>query len=170
MNACDADIVNRVHFIAHHFRRHLRFLRYRQIARACAYHRNFSLATKRPVAPDPHRAGVGKILGVFMLLPQARSDLAIRPRNQHVWRFRQKCRDDRRHLDGSLALSENHFRHAVAQRAMMIDLGKPKILERKMPQPLNGLALTIFLSTDRTFYPVLADQVPEAVQEAPNPF
>src|SRR5581483_7267254 len=39
---------------------------------------------------------------------------------------------DRRRLLRRLALRENHLRHSVTQRAMMIHLGESKVLERQV--------------------------------------
>ena len=63
--------------------------------------------------------------------------LLTRPRRQDVSPVLGQPGEDRRHLRRSLALTENHFRHPVAQRAMVIHLGEPKVLEGKMPQALD---------------------------------
>ena len=44
---------------------------------------------------------------------------------------------DPHHLIGRLALGEDHFGHAVAQRAMMIHLGEPEVFERHVAEPLE---------------------------------
>ena len=43
-----------------------------------------------------------------------------------------------RQLRRRLALSKNHFRHAYAQCAMMIDLGESKVFKRQVPQALDS--------------------------------
>ena len=50
---------------------------------------------------------------------------------------REDARADRRDLRGALALAEDHFRHAAAQRAMLVDLGEAEILEGQMAQALE---------------------------------
>ena len=47
--------------------------------------------------------------------------------------------EDGRHLRRSLSLPENHFRHPIAQRAMVIHLGESQVLEWQMPQAFNSL-------------------------------
>ena len=41
-------------------------------------------------------------------------------------------------LPGRLALAENDFGHAVAESAVVVDVGEAEVLERKMAQALDG--------------------------------
>lgn len=52
--------------------------------------------------------------------------------------LRQSCKNLRR-LRGSFFLSENHFRHAPAQAAMMVYLGEAQVFERHVPQAFDGI-------------------------------
>lgn len=47
--------------------------------------------------------------------------------------------EDSGNLRRCLPFSENHFRHACAQRAVMIDLSETEIFERKMTQARDGI-------------------------------
>jgi hypothetical protein len=60
------------------------------------------------------------------------------PRRKKVAVMLRQSRKYLRQLRRRLALSKYHFRHAYAQRAMMIDLGKSQIFERQMPQALDS--------------------------------
>ena len=46
--------------------------------------------------------------------------------------------EDLRDLRGSLALAENHFGHALAKGAVVIDLGEAQVFKREMAQALDG--------------------------------
>ena len=84
VDACDADIGNRVHFIAHHLRGDLRFLGHEQVAGAGAHYRDLAFAVQRPIAPDAHRAGSRKVLGVEVLALKSLGRLGRCSCHQHV--------------------------------------------------------------------------------------
>ncbi len=46
--------------------------------------------------------------------------------------------EDLCHLCRSLPLPENHFGHARAQRAMMVDLGESQVFKGQMAKTING--------------------------------
>ena len=56
-----------------------------------------------------------------------------------------------------LALGEDHFRHAVAQRAMMVHLGESQVFERHVPHARESR-----LDIDRAF-PHLLEQLPQLI-------
>ena len=69
----------------------------------------------------------------------------IRARRQHVATVGGETAEYFRHLPRSLALRKNNLRSSLTNRAVMIDLGEPKIFEGKMPQPLDCFVRTYFL-------------------------
>jgi hypothetical protein len=56
---------------------------------------------------------------------------------QHISAGLRHPLEDRRHLCRRLALREDHFGHSGAQRAVMVELGKAKILEGQIAQALQ---------------------------------
>ena len=60
----DADVVNGVDLVTHHFSGDLRFFGDGQIAGAGAHYGDFSFASRGAIAPESHGAGRRKILGV----------------------------------------------------------------------------------------------------------
>src|SRR5258706_5160950 len=60
-------------------------------------------------------------------------------RGQNVAPMLRQARENLRHLQRSLALSEDHFGHARAQGAMMVDFGETQIFERQMTQAVDRL-------------------------------
>ena len=54
------------------------------------------------------------------------------------WALASKLLGDGRHLLRRLALGEDHFRHAVAQGAMVIHLGESQVFERHVPHAPHG--------------------------------
>src|SRR5512135_1115343 len=67
---------------------------------------------------------------------------------QHVSPMRRQAGKDPGYLLRSLALTEDHLRHALAQLAVMVNLGKSQILEGKMAKPGEGLVRSEFLGAD----------------------
>ena len=47
------------------------------------------------------------------------------------------ARADSGDLRGAFALAEDHFRHAAAERAMLVHLGEAEVLEGQMAQALE---------------------------------
>ena len=90
------------------------------------------------VAPEADDAGEREILGAGQL----RTTTCAHSRSARVIRTlcalsQQRCRDGN-HLLRSLPFGEDHFRHAVAQRAMMIDLGEAQVFERHVAHADHG--------------------------------
>ena len=48
-------------------------------------------------------------------------------------------RENLRHLRWSLPFTENHFRHARAQPAMMVNFGEAEIFKRQMAKAIDGV-------------------------------
>jgi hypothetical protein len=46
--------------------------------------------------------------------------------------------EDVRNLTRCFPLSENHLGHALAEGAVMVDLGESEILKGQVPEALNG--------------------------------
>ena len=84
------------------------------------------------MAPDKR-----EIFRAFEALPHARGGLRIRPRDQHVARVFEQAPGDGDNLLRRLAFTEDHLRHAVAQRAMVVHLGEAQILERHVAQAVQ---------------------------------
>jgi hypothetical protein len=58
---------------------------------------------------------------------------------QHVAAMFRQSRKNSRNLCGTLSWPENHLRHAIAQRPVMIDFSEAHIFEGKMAQTLNRI-------------------------------
>src|SRR3984957_5356911 len=67
VNASDADVIDRIHFIAHHFDGYLRLFSHGKIAGARADNCNFTLPARRPVPPESNCARRGKILYILLV-------------------------------------------------------------------------------------------------------
>jgi hypothetical protein len=64
---------------------------------------------------------------------------------------------NRYHLFRGLPFGENHFRHPVTERAMMVDFGETQVLKGKVAQP-GHCAVDIYLSPADLF-----DKQPELI-------
>ena len=78
VNAGDADVVDRLHLVAHGFGGDLRFFGHGDVAGARAYHRDFAFAMNGAVAPESHGARQREIFGLGKLLFQFRWRFARR--------------------------------------------------------------------------------------------
>jgi hypothetical protein len=81
--------------------------------------------------------GSGEVLGIRDALLHQTNSLWLRASDQHVTRAVQQRLRNSDHFFRGLALAENHFRHAVAQRAVVVHFGESEILERHVAQPIH---------------------------------
>ena len=138
VNAGDSDIVDGVHFVAHQFGGDLGFLGHRDIAGAGADHGDPALAVHGAVAPEADGAGKRKVFGAGELRGDQGGALAVGARDQHVLGIGQQALRDGGDLFRRLALGEDHFRHAVAQGAMVVHLGEAQVFKRHVPHAPHG--------------------------------
>ena len=89
-------------------------------------------------APESHRPRKRKILGAGQALGHQGGALRVGPRDQHIGGIFQQLFRDGHHLFRRLPLSENHFGHAVPQRAMVIHLGESQVFERHVAHASHG--------------------------------
>ena len=140
VNAGDSDVVDGVHVIAHQFRGDLGLFGDRDIAGAGADHGNSSFAAQGAVAPEADRPGKGQIFGLRKLCGDQVGAFAVGAGNQNILSVSQQALGDGNHLPGCLALGEDHFRHAVAQGAVVVHLGKSQVFKRHVPHaPDSGI-------------------------------
>ena len=124
--------------VAHHFGGDHRLFRHRNIAGAGGHHGDDSLAVFLPVAAATYRARQRLILDLGHFLLYRGQLLCTGPRRQDVAAVFGQTRKDGRHLGRSLARTEDHFGHPVAQGAMVVQVGESQIFEGKMAQAING--------------------------------
>ena len=62
-----------------------------------------------------------------------------RRHREHVAALSGQAAEDLRYLPWRFALSKNYLGHALAQGAMVVDLGKTQVLKGQVAQPLDGL-------------------------------
>ena len=60
-------------------------------------------------------------------------------RCQHVAGVGREAAEDVRHLLRRFALGKDHLGHALAQGAMMVDLGETEVLKGQVTQALDGV-------------------------------
>ncbi len=80
---------------------------------------------------------------------------------------------DGRHLGRGLARPEDHFRHSVAQGAMVVHIGESQVFEGKMAQAVDGgvgrkLALADLLEEFADGIGVQGGTQPSASQHSAN--
>ncbi len=138
MNACDTDVANSIHVIAHHFGGQARFFQNGNVAGTGTDDNNFSLSANRAIAPHAHYARGWKILCFGRKFCDSRTHLLCRSRQKKIGRLGEQRGGDAGHLIRIFALPKNYFRHAVANGAMMIDLCETEIFEREITQSGHG--------------------------------
>ena len=137
MDAGDPHVVNGEDFVAHHLGRHARLLRHRDVTGAGAHDGDLAFAADGPVAPDTNRVAQRKALGLADLLLDQLGRLLVRTGDEDVLRVLEQVGGDGNHLLGGLAHGENHFGHAVAQGAVVIDLGEAQVFKRHVAHLLQ---------------------------------
>ena len=67
--------------------------------------------------------------------------------DQHVAAMLGQAAEDVRYLTRSLALAEDHFRHPLAEGAMVVHLGEAQVFKWEVAQPLDRfVGRQLFLS------------------------
>jgi hypothetical protein len=134
MDSGDADIVNGIDFVAHYLSRDAGFLGDRNVAGAGADHGYCSLAARFAIAPVANGAAEREIFASFVLIEERLRHFGRSPGNEHVFGAREEFPGDGEYVIRAFAEAEDDFRHAVAQGAVMIDLGETEILEGHVTQ------------------------------------
>ena len=105
-----------------------------------------STAADGAVAPKTDHARTGEVLGLGELTSHERGAFAAGTRDQHIARVFQETAGNCRNLFGRFPLGEDDLRDAVAQSAVMVDLGKTQVLERHVAHTFES-GLDIRLTT-----------------------
>ena len=137
MDAGDADIVNRIDFVAHDFGGDPRLFRHRNVAGSRADHRDFAFAPRLAVAPEADRARGREILGAIEFGVNPPGHFRGGAGDQDIAFPFEQFAGDADHVIGGFSQTEDHFRRAVAQGAVVVDFGKTDVLKGHMAQPRN---------------------------------
>src|SRR5713226_3712333 len=137
-----ADIVDGLGAVAHHFRGQAGLLGNRDIAGARRKSQNQPLARARMVAPDGDRARKRMEFRLAAQPPYGTIDAFAGARNQDIvlrGPRTQHSADNPGDLLRSLAWGEDGLGKTLAQRAVVVNLGKAEVFKRQVAQPLDGL-------------------------------
>src|SRR6202521_5310206 len=147
VDARDSDVIDMLNVIAHQFGGDDRFLGDRDVAGSRGHDHDHALAVPLAIALEHDGASDWAILwtifwtifcpvrsggdgGILFLGSSGR---------QHVTAMGGQAVEDVRHLARRFALGKHHFRHALAQGTMVVDLGETEILKGQVTQALYGL-------------------------------
>ena len=138
MDAGYSDVVDVLDRISHEFRCDYGLFRYGDIAGPGGDYGDYSFAVVLAVALEDDGAGQrpefgsvdsGCYGGVLLFGGPGRKDVAA---------MLGEAAEDAGYLFWSLALAEDHFGHAVAEGAVVVDLGEPQIFEGQVSEAVDG--------------------------------
>jgi hypothetical protein len=124
--------------VAHEFGGDYGFFSYGNVAGAGGDYRDDSFAVEVAVAVEGDGSGERAIDGFGDLSRYSVELFFSRARGEDIAFVLGQLRENLRHLSGRFALAENHLGHALAQGAVMVDLGEAQVLEGEMAEALDG--------------------------------
>ena len=139
MDSRDADVVEVFDVVAHEFGGHDGFFGNGDVAGSRGNHGDGSFAVGSWVALQHDRSRQFAVFGGAYFLLDCGELFFVGVRGQDVAAMLGQPRENLGDLRRSLAFSEDHFGHAGAEAAMVIDLGKAQIFERQMAQAVYCL-------------------------------
>ncbi len=140
MQAGDSHVVDLLHLVPHELCGENRLGRHGDVRGAGADDEYLALpAPLHRVLLDGERARVGVVDRLGEELHELRPLGAVHPRREDVAAFFEQRLDDGAHLWDALALSEDDFREALAQRAVVVHRSAAQVLEGEVLQLLQGV-------------------------------
>src|ERR1017187_271997 len=138
VDAGDSNVVDMLNVVAHQFRGDDCLFGDRDVAGSRGHDHDDALAVLLAITLERDgprqrtelRLGYGGGDGGVLFLGGARG--------RHVAAVGGEPAEDFGHLTRRFALGKNHFGHALAQGAMVVDLGEAQVFKRQMTQALDG--------------------------------
>ena len=130
VNAGNADVVQVLNFVAHHFGGGYRLFCDGDVAGAGGDYGDDSLAIAFAIPFQGDGSGEGAILHRLHFRGHGFKLFDSGPRGQHVPAVLCQPAEDAGDLGGGLTLAENDFGHALAQGAVVIDFGETEVFKR----------------------------------------
>ncbi len=139
VNASDSYVVEMLDAVAHEFGGDDGFFGYGNVAGSGGDDRDDAFAVALAITLERDGSGQRAVFGFgdlggdgFVLLFGGAS-------GEDVSSMLGKTGEDGGNLSGRFPFAENHFGHAYAERAVVIDLGESQIFERQMAETLHRL-------------------------------
>ena len=148
VNAGDADVVEMLDFVAHEFGGDDGLFGHRDVAGSGGDDGDDALAIFRGIALQNDGAGEVAIFGGANFFLHSGKLLFVGARGQDVAAVFGEAGENSCDLRRGLAFSEDDFRHASAQGAVMIDFGEAEIFEGQMAQAGDGIVGREFALAD----------------------
>jgi len=155
MDAGDADIVEVLDFVSHHFGGDDSLFRDRDVAGSRRDYGDDAFAVFRCVLLQDDGAGERAVVDAANSFLYRSKLFFIRTCGEDVASVLRQSRKNSGYLRRRFPLAEDDFRHASAQCAVMIDLGKPEIFKWKMAKAVDGIVGLQMAFSD--FFEELAD-------------
>jgi len=142
VNSGDSYVVDVLDVIAHQFRGDDCFFGYGDVTGSGGYDHDHALAVRLAVALEDDGASEWTIVGLGHMVSECGGDGGVLffggSCGQHVAAVGGEAGEDVGYLAGRFALGEDHLGHALAQGAMMVELGETQVLEGQVAQALYG--------------------------------
>jgi len=143
VNSGDSYVVDVLDVIAHQFRGYDCFFGYRDVTGSGGHDHDHALAARLAIALEDDGAREWTIVGLGHMVSECGGYGGVLffggSRRQHVAAVGGEAVEDFGDLAGRFALGKDHLGHALAQGAMMVELGETQILKRQVTQALYGL-------------------------------
>ena len=141
VQSCNSNVIEKLYTVPHHLCRDDGFFRDGNVASARRDDEDWPFPRDRPVASDANRFGKRMKCCIAPQPSYGAVNPRVGARDQYiVCRLRtQHPGHDTRNLLRSLPLCVNDLSKALAQSAMVIDLGETEVFEWQMPQSFGGL-------------------------------
>src|SRR6266852_9470714 len=143
VDARDSDVIDMLNVVAHQFRGDDCFFGDRDVAGSSGHDHDHALAVQLAIALEHDGASDWPILWPILCQVHSGGDGGIlflgSPGREHVAAVGRQASEDVRHLARRFALGKNHLGHALAQGAMVVDLGETEVLKGQVTQALDGV-------------------------------
>jgi hypothetical protein len=142
VNSGDSYVIDVLDVITHQLRGDDCFFGYWDVTGSGGHDHDHALAVRLAIALEDDGAREWTIVGLGPMVSECGGDGGVLffggSRGQHVAAVGGEAGEDFSHLAGRFALGKNHLGHALAQGAMMVELGETQVLKGQVTQALYG--------------------------------
>jgi hypothetical protein len=142
VNARDSDVVDVLDVVAHQFRGDDGFFGDRDVTGSGGDDYDHALALRLAITLENDGASEWTILWLGHIVSECGGDGGVLffggTRGEDVAAVGGEAGEDVGDLAGRFARGKNHLGHALAEGAMMVELGETQVLKRQVTQALDG--------------------------------
>jgi hypothetical protein len=152
VNAGDSYVIDMLNVVAHQFGGDYGFFSYRNVAGSGGHDHDYALAVLLAIALQDDGSRQGTILRAARIFGEGGGYGFVLffggTRGQDVPAVGREAGEDGGYLVGRFAWRKDHLGHALAQGAMVVELGEAEVLKGQVTQALDGVVGGEALSAD----------------------